>query len=232
MDLACGDGNNLPHLPAGVRYVGVDCSPVALRRLCERDDHRPLSKTGLVGDVENLPLPDGSTEAVLSTFAFEHFLNVPRILRECDRVLRPGGRLILIGPDFGFPNNFGPPQREELLNRRGPLLRYAAARLGRRLVDRVRGRCGFEYVTPRPLDDATYVPDADMTYLTDHAEIARFLRPLGYSTVTLGCGDRTAGVKRITQALGLWGHRGDALLCVEKSAPASSRPRVRERTIA
>ena len=232
LDLACGDGNNLPHLPAGTDYIGVDCSPVGLRRLMGRDDHPALSKRSVVADVERLPFAEGSVDAVLSTFAFEHFLSVPRILAECDRVLRPGGRLVLIGPDFSFPNSFGPPQRETLLNQREPLLCYAAARLGRRVKDRLLGRYGFEYITPQPLSDATYVPDADMTHLTDHGEIARYMHPMGYRLVAREAGVAPQGVKRWTSALGLWGHHGDALLCLSKTAARTSVPRVREQTIA
>ena len=217
LDLACGDGNNLPHLPAGVDYVGLDCSPVALRRLADRDDHPTMAKRGLVGDCERLPLDDGSVDVVLSTFAFEHFTNVPGILAECDRVLAPGGRLILIGPDFSFPNNFGPPQHAELLGRRGPLLRYAAARLLANLWDRLRGRDRFEYIEPLPLDDATYIPDADMTHLTRHAAIARHLSRRGYERVTLaGSGPKPCGLKGLASRLGLWGNLGDALLVLRK----------------
>ena len=236
LDLACGDGNNLPHLPAGTRYTGVDCSPIGVRRLLSRRDHPAMSKRGLVADVERLPLPDHAVDAVVSTFALEHFLNVPAILAECDRVLRPGGRLILIGPDFGLPNSFGPPQADALLGRRVPLLRYAAGRLLRRAADRLTGRSGFEYVTPRPLSDATYVPDADMTHLTDHREIARHLRPRGYRTVALETSARPPRWKRLTACLGLWGQSGDVLLCLEKSPSAPptplTPPRVRQQTIA
>ena len=217
LDLACGDGNNLPHLPAGTDYVGLDCSPVALDRLAARDDHAAMTKRGLVGDCENLPLERGSVDAVISTFAFEHFTDVPRILDECDRVLAPGGRLILIGPDFAFPNNFGPPQHAELLNRRLPLLAYAAGRLLAGAWAKLRRRERFAYVEPLPLDDATYVPDADMTHLTDHAAIARHLTRRGYRRLVLaGSRPRPEGIRGWLHDVGLWGQNGDMLLAVEK----------------
>jgi SAM-dependent methyltransferase len=43
------------------------------------------------GDVGVLPFPAGRFDLVTSIAAFEHFLDVPRVVAEIDRVLRPGG---------------------------------------------------------------------------------------------------------------------------------------------
>jgi SAM-dependent methyltransferase len=45
----------------------------------------------LVGDVRRLPFPDASYDLVMSAAAFEHFLDVPAVIDELARVLRPGG---------------------------------------------------------------------------------------------------------------------------------------------
>jgi SAM-dependent methyltransferase len=42
-----------------------------------------------------LPLPDASADAVLSTQVLEHLADPQLYLRECFRVLRPGGRMLL-----------------------------------------------------------------------------------------------------------------------------------------
>ncbi|MEN9935464.1 MAG: hypothetical protein RLZZ387_2043 [Chloroflexota bacterium] len=47
--------------------------------------------TLLCGDVGRLPLPDESFDLVTSVAAFEHFLDVPAVLAELARILRPGG---------------------------------------------------------------------------------------------------------------------------------------------
>jgi malonyl-CoA O-methyltransferase len=47
----------------------------------------------LSGDVSRLPLADGSFDLAVSSAAFEHFLDVPAVLAETRRVLRPGGVL-------------------------------------------------------------------------------------------------------------------------------------------
>lgn len=48
-------------------------------------------KTLVCGDVNTLPFSDNSFDLVTSIAAFEHFLNVPMIVAEVARVVRPGG---------------------------------------------------------------------------------------------------------------------------------------------
>jgi len=63
----------------------------------------PLSvingKTLVNGNVSRLPFADSAFELVTSIAAFEHFLNVPDVVDEVARVLRPGGvAWVLIHP--------------------------------------------------------------------------------------------------------------------------------------
>jgi ubiquinone/menaquinone biosynthesis C-methylase UbiE len=44
-------------------------------------------------DIENVPLPDGSVDVVISNGVFNLCLDKPKVLAEAFRVLRPGGRL-------------------------------------------------------------------------------------------------------------------------------------------
>jgi SAM-dependent methyltransferase len=50
-----------------------------------------LSGSLLNGDVGRLPFPDQTFELVTSVAAFEHFGDVPLVVSEMDRVLKPGG---------------------------------------------------------------------------------------------------------------------------------------------
>lgn len=227
LDLACGDGNNLPFLPEGVDYVGCDCSDLALARLMERDDHPPMTKRVHACDVYTLPVPDASRDAVISSYSFEHFLDVPRILDECDRVLRPGGLLVIFGPDFTQMNNYGPPQRGREARNRLALYSYAASRMARRgRYGLGRDRVLFEYIDPLPLDDETFVPDHDMTHLTSHATIAKFLAARGYEPLGLERARPPSGsfARRLLGTGGLWGGGGDVLLTLRK-ATGAVRPR-------
>jgi SAM-dependent methyltransferase len=51
----------------------------------------PDTRTLVCGKVEQLPFPDNWYDLVTSVAAFEHFLNVPAVVADLFRVLRPGG---------------------------------------------------------------------------------------------------------------------------------------------
>jgi SAM-dependent methyltransferase len=57
-----------------------------------------------VGDARQLPFPDGSYDAVVSTYAIDHLRQneIPVALREVSRVLKPGGDFLLgiVNQDF------------------------------------------------------------------------------------------------------------------------------------
>ncbi|MBP1467305.1 class I SAM-dependent methyltransferase [Candidatus Chloroploca sp. M-50] len=48
-------------------------------------------RTLVCGDVGRLPFPDAAFDLVVSAAAFEHFLDVPAVVADLHRVLRPGG---------------------------------------------------------------------------------------------------------------------------------------------
>jgi len=85
--------------------VGLDISTLraavarqSVRHLC--DESRIFFAVGLG---ENLPFEDKSFDVILSYDVFEHVQDLPDVLRECHRVLKPGGRLCAL-----FPPYYGP----------------------------------------------------------------------------------------------------------------------------
>lgn len=52
---------------------------------------RDVDQTLICGDVTDLPLPHNTFDLVTSVAAFEHFLAVPMVVAELQRVVRPGG---------------------------------------------------------------------------------------------------------------------------------------------
>jgi ubiquinone/menaquinone biosynthesis C-methylase UbiE len=108
LELGYGTGTSLVDLatmagPSG-RIAGVDISPgmreVARERLADRglDDRVDLR----VGDAASLVFPDGSFDAVFASFTLELFdtPEIPVVLAEVRRVLRPDGRLGVVAMDM------------------------------------------------------------------------------------------------------------------------------------
>jgi ubiquinone/menaquinone biosynthesis C-methylase UbiE len=52
------------------------------------------------GDALDLPYPDGSFDAAVSTQVYEYVADIPRALAELRRVLRPGGRALVLDTDW------------------------------------------------------------------------------------------------------------------------------------
>ena len=97
LDAGCGTGAILQRLGNPEQNIGIDRAPEALA-FCRR---RGLNNV-LQGDVMALPFPDESFDAVICSSVLYHqwVPDVPAALREMQRVLRPGGLLILNLPAF------------------------------------------------------------------------------------------------------------------------------------
>ena len=103
VDIGCGPGDSVALAAAaapGVQVVGVDPGfPFRLATML-----RTLGRGRAVrvrrGAAERLPIPNGWATLVLSINAFHHWEDRRRGLSEVRRVLRPGGRLILVDEDF------------------------------------------------------------------------------------------------------------------------------------
>src|SRR4051812_22654867 len=52
------------------------------------------------GDVVELPYADGAFDAAVSTQVYEYVADLPRALAELRRVLRPGGRALVLDTDW------------------------------------------------------------------------------------------------------------------------------------
>ncbi|HJV33339.1 MAG TPA: methyltransferase domain-containing protein [Patescibacteria group bacterium] len=106
LDLGCGYGRLAKYLLPGMRfeaYVGVDCSPVMLKKFHERyADTEAERATPLVlvrGDIDRIPLRDASVDACIVSAVYLHnHKDVTRAsLAEIRRVLKPGGRALVVG---------------------------------------------------------------------------------------------------------------------------------------
>jgi len=105
LDVGCGTGTLAAMIAAGLpaRIVGLDFVPDMCRIGADKagriDPHRVRF---LAGDAEHLPFRDQSFDIVTCSNSFHHYPHQDLAVREMFRVLRPGGRLILLD---GFRDN-------------------------------------------------------------------------------------------------------------------------------
>ena len=58
----------------------------------------------VVADARELPLEDNSVDAIICAFGLRNVPELDRVVRECARVLRPGGRMVVL--DFFQPTSW------------------------------------------------------------------------------------------------------------------------------
>lgn len=99
LDIGCGTGVSalaFKDAAPGDRVLGVDIS-APMVRLARRNDPRGTCLF-VVGDGCRLPLPDAAVDAVAGHSFLYLVPDRAAALREIRRVLRPGGRLVLLEP--------------------------------------------------------------------------------------------------------------------------------------
>lgn len=96
LDLGCGDGRYAVALARrGGRVVGVDRSLPALRGASRSVAGSVARPTLAAGDALRLPFADASFDLVVAVTVLCFVTSPELVLREVERVLRPGGRLVL-----------------------------------------------------------------------------------------------------------------------------------------
>lgn len=99
LDLGCGTGYLLRRLarelPQAMEMAGIDPAPamVDVALAASAGEARIRLSSGVA---EDLPFADGHFDLVVSTTSFDHWVDQQAGLRECARVLVPGGRLVLV----------------------------------------------------------------------------------------------------------------------------------------
>ena len=98
LDVATGTGNTaLVLAPHVSRVTGLDLTPEMLDQARTLSAKRSITNIEWVlGDAERLPFADASFDLWTARTAPHHFGDLPKSLREAKRVLRPGGRAVIV----------------------------------------------------------------------------------------------------------------------------------------
>jgi ubiquinone/menaquinone biosynthesis C-methylase UbiE len=130
LEVAVGTGLNLSHYPADVVLTGVDLSPGMLDHTRRRAAELGREVTLVEGDAQALPFPDAAFDTVVCTLGLCGIPDDRAAITQMRRVLRPGGRLLLL-------DHIGSHHKLILL--------------GQRLLEKVTLRQLGDYQTRRPL---------------------------------------------------------------------------------
>lgn len=104
LELGAGTGANFAHFPPGLSVISTEPDEHMLARA-----QKKLTETNLANaeiqqaDAQSLPFEDESFDTVIGTLVFCTIPNPVKALAEAKRVLKPGGKLLLMehirGPD-------------------------------------------------------------------------------------------------------------------------------------
>jgi ubiquinone/menaquinone biosynthesis C-methylase UbiE len=96
LEVAIGTGLNLPLYPVDIRLTGIEWSPAMLDIARHRAGELGLSVELREGDAQAMPFGDASFDTVVCTLSLCAIPDDRRAIAEMARVLRPGGRLLLL----------------------------------------------------------------------------------------------------------------------------------------
>jgi ubiquinone/menaquinone biosynthesis C-methylase UbiE len=96
LEVAIGTGRNLPAYPADVTITGIELSPAMLAIARQRATGLGRDVDLREGDAEDLPFEADSFDTVLCALSLCTIPNPVAAVGEMRRVLRPGGRLLLL----------------------------------------------------------------------------------------------------------------------------------------
>ena len=104
LDLGCGTGELASAIAAArLRATGCDISPEMLHRAAGADGAGAVDWVQLDPGWQVLPFGSGAFDAVVASSVLEYVDDPAMVLRECARVIRPGGVLLCTVPNPSHP---------------------------------------------------------------------------------------------------------------------------------
>jgi arsenite methyltransferase len=104
LDIGCGPGllarDMAVSVGSGGQVCGIDISEDMLtmsRKRCADQTWTEFKRA----DATQLPYPDNSFDAAVSTQVYEYVIDIPAALAELYRIVRPAGRAVIVDTDYG-----------------------------------------------------------------------------------------------------------------------------------
>ncbi|MBF8266619.1 MAG: bifunctional demethylmenaquinone methyltransferase/2-methoxy-6-polyprenyl-1,4-benzoquinol methylase [Dehalococcoidia bacterium] len=185
LDVATGTGDfalELARRPGVTRVIGLDFAPQMLSLARQKAARHGLSQRvhWALGDAHALPFPDGRFLCVTSGFGLRNFSEAEAALGEMARVVRPGGRVVIL--------DIVPFQGRGVLHRLSRLyLRKVIPRLGALLSG---DREGYAYL-PESVD--SYLNPQELSQMMEGLGLQRVKHQvMGSGMVALHVGEKPA----------------------------------------
>lgn len=190
LEIGCGSANILKHCDIQQKYTGIDFSKSLL---ANNKVKYPAANFTSFTEYNRLSFENNLFDFVFSVFVIEHTVFPLELIKEMERVTKPGGTLIILCPDFLGRNRITSqlsgitigPGREKL--RKGKILdslltawdnkiKIFLNSVIRKLAIKYFYAKGF-YINLNPVcfHAAYFEPDFDAVYLTYKYEIEKFL---------------------------------------------------------
>ncbi len=97
LEIGCGLGTDtLQFARGGALTTGVDLTEESVALARKRFEIYGVPGEFRVADAENLPFPDATFDVVYSFGVLHHTPDTPKAVREVERVLKPGGRIVIM----------------------------------------------------------------------------------------------------------------------------------------
>jgi phosphatidylethanolamine/phosphatidyl-N-methylethanolamine N-methyltransferase len=98
LEVGVGTGISLPYYRSEHQVYGIDISPHMLERARKRVHHKNLNQVVHleIMDAREMTFPDNYFDAVVAAYVMSVVPEPQRVLREMERVLKPGGDLIIV----------------------------------------------------------------------------------------------------------------------------------------
>ena len=207
LELGCGGGSSAKAFAdrlSGYHCTGLDISRLAIELAASRFQAPNLAYRS--GDCLELPWPAASLDAVISRDMIEHIPDVGRALEEMDRVLKPGGVIVIRSPHHRSPLF----ALLDLLRLRAnypfttsglgnvPRLVELSSDFVRKLFAR---EPRFHYRQPDLSDTVVVGLDADAVYEVSSLDLTTFFRNRGYTVHNVGSTYGSGALSRLVPRL-------------------------------
>lgn len=109
VDVGCGTGSALRYAADKVtkgKLIGIDPVPrmIEIAKDLTKEKETGYQINFKIGSAEDLPVEDSTADIIFAFDSIDHWDDIQRGLKEIQRILKPGGRFIIV-KDFGVPGS-------------------------------------------------------------------------------------------------------------------------------